>query len=111
MECLQRNYPHQQIKLLYDVSCTLKSIYKLVKKFRYLLYKRYTHYDAQGGCCDDLLSVFQLATPIFHCYGHKLKYQVCILMIRLICMQVDKTYVQLSSYGIITKVESVVTEL
>ena len=24
MECLQRNFPNQHIKMLYDVSCTLK---------------------------------------------------------------------------------------
>ena len=83
----------------------LKSIYKFVMKLLGTCYTRGN--DAQASCRDDLLSVFQLAIPIFHCYGHKLKCQVCTLMMRLMCMQVDmqvdKTYVQPSSYGIINK--------
>ena len=57
----------------------LKSIYKFVMKLLGTCYTRGN--DAQASCRDDLLSVFQLAIPIFHCYGHKLKCQVCTLYV------------------------------
>ena len=82
MECLQRNYPNQQIKLLYDVSCTLKKHLQVCDRVIMCLLGIQEVYTSQASCRDDLLSVFQLAIPIFHCYGHKLKCQVCTLMIR-----------------------------
>ncbi|XP_065906278.1 uncharacterized protein [Dysidea avara] len=57
MHCLQQLFPSHDIKLLYDVSCTLQK-------------------HLQANSRDDLLSVFHLAIPIFHCFGHKLSCQI-----------------------------------
>ena len=74
MECLQRHFPNQQIKLLYDVSCTLRKHLQVCNEI--VLKCAHACFNTQANSRDDLLAIFQLAIPIFHCYGHKLKCQV-----------------------------------
>ena len=80
IECLLKCFPNQEIKLLYDVSCTLKSILQVCNCWIGDMWI-WNNIIMQANSCDDLLAAYDLGVPIFHCYGQKLNCQVCSMAI------------------------------